>query len=706
MDKRIFLLAVVCSLWNISFGQNLDEILFSGDVITITGDRLKCVDPKNNIWEIDLKKDECFKLTSSNKKVVTYRFTKECVLGQTDKEWKKFYEIPHSTKAKVPCPDFWKTARLNLSKDSLPMDLFANDNRIATFRLKENAQYQRINDLDKREYTEGDAINLTKSTESEKFITIDKEIIKLKYGNGSFYSLKNNIIPEDFVNGDNPVSCEIIVSVTYINGDKKEFNKGSIVIHKKEGGWVKLVSSIKERLSFMLSIVVLIALLLIIFLGRNKIRKCWAAFTAKLSSRNQPTSFSVEQMPKESQEKIDVNTFQIEKDEPNYDGNSNDYIPVKYYRDKCNRILELEDKLREISEGQLELNTLREQIEKLKHSESAKLDEIEQLSNENAKQKEANEKLQAQLNEITIDSTSKKDLRNKIEELKGDKNKLIREKQSKERDLIEAGKTISSLENRIKEKDDKITEVNKQKDEAESNLRIEKNTTSVLQKKINSFSKQTYYLYVINDTLQAMDNSLRSLFKDVRDENLMKRLAQPVLSGTAGLDAGLESYLAEWKDAVYDSQRKFFGDDVLNMSDDLVKEKLTEFLEQLALHDSFGKLVRLYLMTNVGWINVKMVAAGFDVDAIQTLFARFKNLFNLFNIDISYPHLFVDKFDSNLHKDNMRCEIFNYFEPSEELLAQLKKRENENLIVDVTRIGIPNSKNPTRRNAMVSLPNF
>lgn len=111
-------------------------------------------------------------------------------------------------------------------------------------------------------------------------------------------------------------------------------------------------------------------------------------------------------------------------------------------------------------------------------------------------------------------------------------------------------------------------------------------------------------------------------------------------------------------------------------------------------------------MTNVGWINEQMVKTGFNVDAIQTIFARFKNLLALFNIAISYPRLFVDKFDPNRHKDNMRCEIFNYFEPSVELLAQLKTRENENLIVDVTRIGIPNSKIPARRNAMVSLPNF
>lgn len=206
--------------------------------------------------------------------------------------------------------------------------------------------------------------------------------------------------------------------------------------------------------------------------------------------------------------------------------------------------------------------------------------------------------------------------------------------------------------------------------------------------------------------MQAVDSSLKHLFTDVCDENLMKRLAQPVLSGTAGLDLGLESYLNEWKSSVYDNQNQFFGDDVLNMTDDSVKEKLAEFLEQLALRDSFGKLVRLYTMTNVGWINEQMVKTGFNVDAIQTIFARFKNLLALFNIAISYPRLFVDKFDPNRHKDNMRCEIFNYFEPSVELLAQLKTRENENLIVDVTRIGIPNSKIPARRNAMVSLPNF
>lgn len=719
MDKRLFLITAICSLWIISFGQSQDEIRLNGNTISITGDRLTRVDGENNVWEIDLKKDETFKLISQNNRVVHYRFDKKCVEGHTGKSWKNFYEIPLKTRTdssgmKTENPLFWNKAYLKLSKDSFPINLLIKDKIIATFRLKVNTIYQQINSLSKNEYIEGDTITFTKTPIYNEVVEINKEMVKLKLGENQYSTLKDGIIPEDWIKNGDIDSCEVIVSVSYSNGSKKDFNLGSIVIHKKEEGTGKIAN--------LLIPIIVIILLLTAFLYRKYIRKYWDAISSRISPRNpqentddkqesnNPQTPLLDNIPlKEEKETIPgQNTCnQIEDDREDItklktkiEGQEN---VIKKQSEHINK---LENQLASLSNASLELQQLRDRNKDLENKEAERVQEVNNLNGKISRLKEDNNILQTQLKQVNVDSATKRDLRNKIEELREEKNKLIREKQSKEQELVKERKTVSSLKNTIEQKDDKITETNKLKDEAESNLRIEKNRTLALQKKINSYSKQTYYIYTIDDTLQAVDNSLQSLFKDVRDENLMKRLAQPAVSGTTGLDAGLESYYSDWRKTVYDNPRLFFGEDVLNLSDDYVKEKLAEFLEQLALRDSFGKLVRLYLMTNVGWINGKMVAVGFDVDAIQTLFARFKNLFSLFNIEISYPHLFVDKFDPKQHKDNMRCEIFNYFEPSEELLAQLKNRENENLIVDVTRIGIPNSKTPTRRNAMVSLPNF
>ena len=711
MSKRLLLLTVFCPLWIFSFGQNLDEIHFNDAVISITGERLKKVDGEDSVWEIDLKNDEEFKLVSKNKRIVSYKFSKMCVQGHTGKIWKSFYEIPHSTKKdssnkKKELPTFWSSSVLKLSKDSLPLDLEANGKLIATIRLKERAQYQTIKKSDKKEYTEGDSIGLLKSAESTNTIKIVDEKIKLVSDNNHSYELKNNVIIEGLIKEGESTTYDIIVSVSYSDETKKDINLGPIVIHKKKGvtsNWLE----IDHIMDLITPWVYYIGILLVILiLCRKQIHKYWKKIYLRVKSHFEKTDDTEEHSNNDQETTIDK--FQIGHDDSISEDkpNQQDVGYQECIQTLNRRIRELENQLEDLSGDALDIKTLKERIEELEKSENVKLDEIDELSNENATLKQEKKCLQDRLDNISIDSTSKKDLRNKIEELKDDKNKLIREKQSKERDLADARKNITNLECKVKEKEDKIAEINKQKDEAESNLRIEKNSKIALQKKINSFSKQTYYVYAIDDAMHAVDSSLKYLFADVRDENLMRRLAQPVLSGTAGLDAGLESYLNEWKNSVYDNQKHFFGDDVLNMSDNSVKEKLAEFLEQLALRDSFGKLTRLYLMTNVGWINEKMVAAGFNVDAIQTLFARFKNLFTLFNIEISYPRLFVDKFDSNRHKDNMRCEIFNYFEPSVELLTQLKMRENENLIVDVTRIGIPNSKTPARRNAMVSLPNF
>lgn len=698
MKRIVFLFFLTISCAGV-FAQE-PQITLKGNTVTVKGDRLTPVKGKHHVWEIDLRNgQEVFHLVSENRSKVDYYLSGNFVNYTLSRKNYNSKIIPYLQNS----GQFYESAHLVLYRDSLPVTISVNNEPIATFQLKQRKTYQQYSLIGDSIYYVGDTIKLDTVQPNKTDVTINNISISLKNNNREI-ELIDGIVTDSILQGKDSVNCHILINVEYADGKKETTDVNSIQIKRKE--------STKWTFLYIVGGLIVLVIFSVFFIKKVVI---W------VDKKKRHSLLGISLHQKEHSDNRNTNDEESHGDTANDNTGSSsgdsqgDHSQssqdeggeVKEY---IRQINELKSKIKELEKTPSQIipdsTTLRDRIIELEESERAKLEEIDILSSENTDLKEENKNLQDQISAITSDNVSKKDLRNKIEELKGDKNKLIREKQSKERELTEARKTITSLETKVKEKDDKISETKKQKDEAESNLRIEKNTTVALQNKINSFSRQTYYLYAIDDTLQAVDNSLKSLFANVHDENLMKRLAQPVLSGTAGLDAGLESYMTEWKDTVYNNQILFFGSEVISMSDESVKEKLTDFLEQLALRDSFGKLVRLYLMTNVGWINEKMVEAGFDVDAIQILFARFKNLFQLFNIDISYPHLFVDKFDSSLHKDNMRCEIFNYFEPSEELLKQLKNRDNENLIVDVTRIGIPNSKNPTRRNAMVSLPNF
>ena len=704
--KRIQLIILLAITFCNCFAQNLHKITLSNTKVSVEGDRLIPVKGKNQVWEIDLKSDqEVFQLISENKTKVAYELSGKFVNANPGGDMNK---IPYKNNS----TQFYKSAHLVLKKDSLPITISVNNAVIATFQLKKRITYQGFTLPQKNIFHVGDILNVTKENPKETDVVISEISIKIKDGKRTIDLADSTITEELLGNKDSIDKCQIIYTIKYADGNVKKESSNNIKIKKISNG---------DKTIYIIGfifVLIFLAALLFFFIWKRKYHndEAESQSTNRIVSkilfwRKENRTDKKDKSEDRDQTGNSTQTNPLEEFQVDHTSTTHDIGAEVVIKEYIRQINELKSRISELEHAQDSVimpNTseLRERIKELEESEKAKLDEIEELSSENSRITAENKALQDQLSATTFDNASKKDLRRKIDELNTEKNKVIREKQSKERELVDARKNLIALESKIKEKDDKISEINKQKDEAESKLRIEKNSTAALQNKINSFSKQTHYLFAIDDAMQAVDNSLKHLFTDVRDENLMKRLAQPVLSGTAGLDAGLESYLNEWKNSVYDNQKQFFGDDVLNMSDNFVKEKLAEFLEQLALRDSFGKLVRLYLMTNVGWINEKMVVAGFNVDAIQTLFARFKNLFTLFNIEISYPRLFVDKFDSNCHKDNMRCEIFNYFEPSEELLAQLKMRENENLIVDVTRIGIPNSKTPARRNAMVSLPNF
>lgn len=359
--------------------------------------------------------------------------------------------------------------------------------------------------------------------------------------------------------------------------------------------------------------------------------------------------------------------------------------------------------------------TMQQNIDTLEHQKNNLNTQVNTLQQNNVSLQEKVDSLQTerddlseQVNTLQADNENLVDQINGVnQELRSEKAKYVELKGFHSREIRELSNQISFQNQTIQEKEKVICEVNAKMATLREDMRIAQNKCIDLQKQISSFDRQTYYLYKVDDVLVRADKMLQNAFLNVHNDNLLRRLVNPIVSGTEGLDSGMETYLEEWRTKIYDNPSLFFGTDVLKLSNEEVRQKIiTDFLENIALRDSFSKLVRLYLFTNVGWINDQLVSEGFDVDTIQTLFVMFKNLFIDLGIGIVYPHLFIDKYDERLHKDTLRCDVFTLFVPPVELQSKLKTREYEDVVVDITRVGIPTSKLSSRHVALVSLPIF
>lgn len=707
--KRTYILIILFFLcaYSVNAQQpNLNEIHFKGTQITsISGDQLLPVEGKPLTWKINIESNtvETFKLVSHNTSKIDYIFSGNYVVYTTKSGEQRSNTIPYLRDGK----QFFQSAALEIKKDILPITVTCGNNVIATFELPSPAKnYQKIEPIKKDTIYVGGIIRLTYS-EGKNLVKVKETTVHLKAKDSSYSFEGEEIIAKDVEPGE----YKVVVDLTFEDGNSSDnIDCGSVCVLEEIN---PLISFFIEHLFLLIIVCFIVFIAIITFVLKNKIQDTIKHIQLLLGKRdiaksthseecgNDVASFNIDHNPDNQQQNEEKPIEDVHKEKENFKGDLYKQTgKLQVPLDNVGQTL-----ITPVSESVP--SSLKEKIQTIPSNAQYYLDKIEEQTGAIKRLEQEITELKEENSSLRDDNESKKDLLQKIKELSEEKIILVKKSKSFEKDLNKAQDDKKVLENKISEKDEVIDNANREKETWKTKFSIESSKSSQLQDRLNSYSKQTHYVYAIDDALCMVDNSLKTLFATVNDSNLMKRLAQPILSGTAGLDSGLETYLSDWRNMVYDNQESFFSGQVLNMKDDDVKNKLIiDYLEPLALRDSFGKLVRLYLMTNVGWINEQMVKAGFDVDAIQTLFAQFKNLFTYFGIVLSYPHLFIDKFDPNLHKDNMRCEIFNYFEPSEELRSRLSSRECENLIVDVTRIGIPSSKTATRKMAMVSLPNF
>lgn len=293
----------------------------------------------------------------------------------------------------------------------------------------------------------------------------------------------------------------------------------------------------------------------------------------------------------------------------------------------------------------------------------------------------------------------------RIEELQKEKNELqvrLADAIKKNKNLAEENAKLADKVNSLRVEIDSLKAIIAEKDKqiVQYLQQIKK-----LEDQLSKISRQNMYLLQVDDVLKEVSNDILLALENVENEELKKKLVQPLLNGVSGLDMGLTTYYKRWQEQVMNVRDEFFGSGLYEMTDNEVKSKLVSgFLKNLAQGDTFSKLARLYMYIQADWINEILIRNGFDVDMIEQIFCRLKMLFNDFGIEIIYPRLFVDKMDDSLYIFDPRCDVFSLFPISEEMRISYSRQSD--LIVDVIQVGVKIKSANYNRKAIVTIPNF
>ena len=293
----------------------------------------------------------------------------------------------------------------------------------------------------------------------------------------------------------------------------------------------------------------------------------------------------------------------------------------------------------------------------------------------------------------------------RIEELQKEKNELqvrLADAIKKNKNLAEENSMLSDKLNKLRIEIDSLKAIIADKDKQ---IVLYLQQINKLEEQLSKISRQNMYLLQVDDVLKEVSNDILLALENVENEELKKKLVQPLLNGVSGLDMGLTTYYKRWQEQVMNVRDEFFGSGLYEMTDNEVKSKLVSgFLKNLAQGDTFSKLARLYMYIQADWINEILIRNGFDVDMIEQIFCRLKMLFNDFGIEIIYPRLFVDKMDDSLYIFDPRCDVFSLFPISEEMRISYSRQSD--LIVDVIQVGVKIKSANYNRKAIVTIPNF
>lgn len=303
--------------------------------------------------------------------------------------------------------------------------------------------------------------------------------------------------------------------------------------------------------------------------------------------------------------------------------------------------------------------------------------------------------LKDQLKEVEEKASNAKDnyIQN-VENLKEQHKAALQEQKSlliKEKDDLEAKMTKEKedLEVKLKEEKDVLeAKLNNEKEELQTKLAKEKNAIQELldaEKDIHHQDLQKLHNYLeeyikgIRTTFNLVSESLMQANKG--NDAMMKKIISDIVDNrTYSLDYFDEKLQGVLKDAESAETMK---------SVEEVKAALCVVFEDCLKEDDptwLDVLVRFYSYTQVRFLSDKLADLGIDVSRVVTAFQSTVVLLHQFGIEINYPKLFVDNYDSERHDQKQVLNILSYL-PGIENDIREQIGDNEKLIVDLRTVG-------------------
>lgn len=140
------------------------------------------------------------------------------------------------------------------------------------------------------------------------------------------------------------------------------------------------------------------------------------------------------------------------------------------------------------------------------------------------------------------------------------------------------------------------------------------------------------------------------------------------------LDGGMKKYIEDWNDVKETLTKEGNGN-----KPEIVKKKVSEFLLNIALSDSFSQLAKLH-----HYIEIPELKRRFNVyvvELINEIYGELEIGLYYCGYDIISVKLFNDMFDDNLHDFSPICDIYDIF-------GNLRLDVEKGVIIDIVTIGI------------------
>ena len=253
--------------------------------------------------------------------------------------------------------------------------------------------------------------------------------------------------------------------------------------------------------------------------------------------------------------------------------------------------------------------------------------------------------------------------------------KMTKEKEDLEVKLKEEKDVLEAKLNN--EKEELQTKLTKEKDAIQELLDTEKDIHHQDLQKLHNYLEE--YIKGIRTTFNLVSESLMQANKG--NDAMMKKIISDIVDNrTYSLDYFDEKLQGVLKDAESAETMK---------SVEEVKAALSVVFEDCLKEDDptwLDVLVRFYSYTQVRFLSDKLADLGIDVSRVVTAFQSTVVLLHQFGIEISYPKLFVDNYDSERHDQKQVLNILSYL-PGIENDIREQIGDNEKLIVDLRTVG-------------------